>query len=63
MEICVWLIAQSFMSNLADDSFLNGHSMIEMQAILIELLEHLEFSPAPGNIEIIRGAAGIMRPM
>jgi hypothetical protein len=28
--------------------------MIEMQAILIELLENLEFSPPPGNIEIIR---------
>ena len=53
----------SFMSNPADDSFLNGHSMIEMQAILIELLANLEFSPAPGNIEIIRGATGLMTPM
>jgi hypothetical protein len=37
--------------------------MIEMQAILIELLENLEFSPPPGNIEIIRGAAGLTTPM
>ena len=42
---------------------LNGHSLIEMQAILIELLENLEFSPAPGNIEIIRGATGLITPM
>ncbi|KAF8517110.1 cytochrome P450 [Gautieria morchelliformis] len=38
-------------------------ALIEMQAILIELLENLEFSPPPGNIEIIRGATGLMSPM
>jgi len=38
-------------------------ALIEMQAILIELLENLEFSPAPGNIEIIRGATGLITPM
>ncbi|KAF8500679.1 cytochrome P450 [Gautieria morchelliformis] len=38
-------------------------SLIEMQAILIELLENLEFSPPPGNIEIIRGATGVMSPL
>ncbi|KAF8589249.1 cytochrome P450 [Ramaria rubella] len=38
-------------------------ALIEMQAILIELLESFEFSPPPGNIEILRGAAGIMTPM
>ncbi|KAF8589322.1 cytochrome P450 [Ramaria rubella] len=37
-------------------------AMIEMQAILIELLENLEFSPVPG-VEIIRGPTGIMTPM
>ncbi|KAF8589039.1 cytochrome P450 [Ramaria rubella] len=37
--------------------------MIEMQAILIELLESFKFSPAPGNPEIIRGASGFMMPM
>ena len=39
------------------------NSMIEMQAILIELIENLEFSPPPGNIEIIRGATALMTPM
>jgi hypothetical protein len=34
-----------------------------MQAILIEFLEHFEFSPAPGNPEIVRGATGVMFPM
>ena len=34
-----------------------------MQAILIELIEHFEFSPAPGNPEIIRCATGFMSPM
>jgi hypothetical protein len=43
--------------------FLNGYSMIEMQAVIIELLENLEFSPPPGNIEIIRCATGVMTPM
>ncbi|KAF8507787.1 PAH-inducible cytochrome P450 monooxygenase PC-PAH 1 [Gautieria morchelliformis] len=38
-------------------------AMIEMQAILIELLEHFEFSPAPGDREIIRGASGFVIPM
>jgi len=38
-------------------------AMIEMQAILIELIENFEFSPPPGNVEIIRGPTGIMSPM
>ncbi|KAF8587081.1 cytochrome P450 [Ramaria rubella] len=38
-------------------------AMIEMQAILIELLENIDFSPAPGNIEIVRAATGLMTPM
>ncbi|KAF8513598.1 cytochrome P450 [Hysterangium stoloniferum] len=38
-------------------------AVLEMQTILIEILESFEFSPPPGNIEIIRGAAGIMSPM
>jgi len=38
-------------------------AILEMQAILIELLENFEFSPPPGNVEIIRGPAGIMTPM
>jgi hypothetical protein len=42
---------------------MNGLRLIEMQAILIELLENFEFSPAPGNINIIRGATGLMTPM
>jgi len=37
--------------------------LLEMQAILIELLDNFEFSPAPGNIEIFRGSAGMMTPM
>ena len=39
------------------------YSMLEMQAILVEFLESLEFSPPPGNIEILRCAMGIMAPM
>ncbi|GJJ11611.1 hypothetical protein Clacol_005846 [Clathrus columnatus] len=38
-------------------------SLLEMQAILIELLENFEFSPSPGNVEIIRGSTGVMAPM
>jgi len=38
-------------------------SVLEMQAILIELVENFEFSPPPGNVEIIGGAAGVMVPM
>ncbi|KAF8515951.1 hypothetical protein JB92DRAFT_2716473 [Gautieria morchelliformis] len=37
--------------------------LLEMQAILIELLENLEFSPPPGSIKIIRAATGITSPM
>ncbi|KAF8576236.1 cytochrome P450 [Ramaria rubella] len=37
--------------------------MIEMQAILIELIENFEFSPAPGNPEIVRSATVVMVPM
>ena len=39
------------------------YSMLEMQEILAEFVEHFEFSPAPGNPEIIRSSAGIMTPM
>ncbi|KIJ47476.1 hypothetical protein M422DRAFT_248894 [Sphaerobolus stellatus SS14] len=38
-------------------------AVLEMQAILIELLESFEFSPSPDNIEIIMAAAGVMTPM
>jgi len=38
-------------------------AVLEMQAILIELVENFEFSPPPGNVEIIGGAAGVMVPM
>ena len=38
-------------------------SVIEMQGILIELLEKFEFSPAPGNPEIIRMASVLVHPM
>ncbi|GJJ11625.1 hypothetical protein Clacol_005861 [Clathrus columnatus] len=38
-------------------------SLLEMQTILIELLENFEFSPSPGNVEIIRGSTGVMAPM
>ncbi|KAF8492452.1 hypothetical protein JB92DRAFT_1235696 [Gautieria morchelliformis] len=37
--------------------------MIEMQGILIELLGHFEFWPAPGNREIDRSASGSVIPM
>ena len=37
--------------------------LLEMQAILMALIEHFEFSPAPGNPEIIRSATSIMSPM
>jgi hypothetical protein len=37
--------------------------MIELQAILIELIENFEFSPPPGDIEIIRAPVGGMAPM
>ena len=48
---------------LPDVMVLNDHSMIEMQAILIELLENIEFLPPPGNIEIMRCATGLLTPM
>ncbi|GJJ11014.1 hypothetical protein Clacol_005243 [Clathrus columnatus] len=37
--------------------------VLEMQAILLELIENFEFSPPPGNIEIIRASVRIMGPM
>ena len=37
--------------------------MIQMQAILIELIDNFEFSPPPGKVEIIRAFAGHMTPM
>ncbi|KIJ26121.1 hypothetical protein M422DRAFT_272863 [Sphaerobolus stellatus SS14] len=38
-------------------------AVLEMQAMLIEMLENFEFAPPPGNVEIILGPAGIMTPM
>ncbi|KIJ23530.1 hypothetical protein M422DRAFT_275874 [Sphaerobolus stellatus SS14] len=38
-------------------------AVLEMQAILIEMLENFEFSPPPGDVEIILGPAGFMTPM
>ncbi|KAF8575892.1 cytochrome P450 [Ramaria rubella] len=38
-------------------------SLIEMHVILAELLENFEFSPPPGNVEILRVAASLMVPM
>ncbi|KAF8507409.1 PAH-inducible cytochrome P450 monooxygenase PC-PAH 1 [Gautieria morchelliformis] len=38
-------------------------ALLEMQTMLIEFLENFEFSPAPGNPEIIRSAAMVMNPM
>ena len=46
-----------------DAMFLNGHSILETQVLLTELVENIEFLPPPGNIEIIRGAAELMTPM
>ncbi|KAF8576910.1 cytochrome P450 [Ramaria rubella] len=37
-------------------------AIIEMQAIIIELISAFDFSPAPG-VEIVRGAARLMTPM
>jgi len=34
-----------------------------MQAILLELIENFEFSPPPGDIEIIRASVRVMGPM
>ncbi|KAF8514728.1 cytochrome P450 [Hysterangium stoloniferum] len=38
-------------------------AMLELQAILAELVENFRFSSAPGNPEIIRAPMGIMGPM
>ncbi|KAF8507406.1 cytochrome P450 [Gautieria morchelliformis] len=38
-------------------------ALLEMQTILIDFLENFEFSPAPGNPEIIRSATAVMSPM
>ncbi|KAF8586834.1 cytochrome P450 [Ramaria rubella] len=39
-------------------------ALLEMQAILIELIENFEFSPAPGDPEILRSATGgVVFPM
>lgn len=38
-------------------------SVLEMQAILVELLENFEFSPPPDDIEILRVSVGVMGPM
>ncbi|KAF8520692.1 cytochrome P450 [Gautieria morchelliformis] len=38
-------------------------SLLEMQAILIEMVENFEFSPPPGDIQIKRGYAAIVQPM
>ncbi|KAF8582153.1 cytochrome P450 [Ramaria rubella] len=38
-------------------------AVIEMQAVLVELIEAFEFSPAPGNPEIVRAVSVVMVPM
>ncbi|GJJ11676.1 hypothetical protein Clacol_005912 [Clathrus columnatus] len=38
-------------------------SVLEMQAVLLELIEKFEFSPPPGNIEILRAPVRVMGPM
>ncbi|KAF8518880.1 cytochrome P450 [Gautieria morchelliformis] len=38
-------------------------ALLEMQTILIDFLENFEFSPAPGDPEIIRSATALMSPM
>ncbi|KAF8511968.1 PAH-inducible cytochrome P450 monooxygenase PC-PAH 1 [Gautieria morchelliformis] len=38
-------------------------ALLEMQTILIDILENFEFSPPPGNPEIIRSATAVMSPM
>ncbi|KAF8575871.1 cytochrome P450 [Ramaria rubella] len=38
-------------------------AVIELHVILAELLENFEFSPPPGNVEILRVAANIVVPM
>ncbi|GJJ11714.1 hypothetical protein Clacol_005951 [Clathrus columnatus] len=37
--------------------------VLEMQAILVELVENFEFLPPPGDIEILRVSVGVMGPM
>ena len=34
-----------------------------MQALLVELIDNFDFSPAPGNLEIKRAVAGALQPM
>jgi len=38
-------------------------AVIEMQALLVELIDNFDFSPASGNIEVKRAAAGALQPM
>lgn len=37
--------------------------MLEMQALLVELVENFEYSPPPGNVEIRRAAVSLMFPL
>jgi hypothetical protein len=37
--------------------------MLEMQVMLAELIENFEFSPPPGNVEIVRAVTTVMCPM
>lgn len=39
------------------------YRVLEMQTVLFELLENFEFSPPPGNVEILRVNVGVMEPM
>ncbi|KAF8510878.1 hypothetical protein BU17DRAFT_69864 [Hysterangium stoloniferum] len=48
---------------LCKGEYLFGSSVIEMQAVLIELLDNFEFSPPPGDVKILRAAGGIVSPM
>ncbi|KAF8511881.1 cytochrome P450 [Hysterangium stoloniferum] len=58
-------INMGVLANLA--SFSSGVrgciGVIEMQAILIELVENFEFSPPPGDVKILRALAGLVTPV
>ncbi|KIJ49094.1 hypothetical protein M422DRAFT_28101 [Sphaerobolus stellatus SS14] len=38
-------------------------AVIEMQALLVEMLDNFEFAPPPGDVKIIKGPAMIITPM
>ena len=51
------------MGLLTDRLFSSFCSIIEMQAILVELIEHFEFNIPDDKPEIIRFAAGLVAPL